>query len=91
MMIRDKRGVGRRRYFDGCFKIKTEHGIVLVGGPSSVQMIEQRLEQYLPGMHPEHPGHGRAFQERIAENRAGNHYRNRRVRVPTAPSEPVRG
>ena len=91
IMIRDERGIGRRMYFDGCFKIKTEHGVVLVGGPSSVQMIEESLEQRLPGLHPEHPGQGLPFLDRIVENRTGNHYRNRTVRVPTAPGEPVRG
>ena len=78
-------------YFDGCFKIKAEHGVILIGGPSSVQMIEESLEQHLQGLHPEHPGQGRPFIERIAENHTGNQYRDRTVRVPTAPNEPVRG
>ena len=90
IMVKDERGVGRRMYFDGCFKIKTEHGVTLVGGPSSVQTIEESLGQHLRGLHPEHPGNGTPFQERIADNHTGNHYRNRKVRVPTAPGEPVR-
>ena len=35
IVVKDERGVGRRMYVDGCFKIKTEHGVILVGGPSS--------------------------------------------------------
>ncbi len=91
IMVKDEHGVGHRMYFDGCFKIKTEHGVILVGGPSSVQTIEESLGQHLPGLHPDHPGKGNPFLERIAENHTGNHYRNRIVRVPTAPNEPVRG
>jgi hypothetical protein len=90
VMVRDARGVGRRMYFDGCFKIKTEHGINCIGAPSTVQVIEETLNRHLPGLHPEHPGHGSPFQERIAENHTGNHHRNRTVNVPTAPNQPVR-
>ena len=91
VLIKDENGVGRRMYFDGCFKIKTNRDVLLVGAPSTVRVLEQNLGQHLPGLHPEHPGHGYAFQERIYENRTDNHYRNRYVRVPTAPGEPVRG
>ncbi len=91
ILIKDENGVGRRMYFDGHFKIKTDRGIVHVGAPSTVEVFEQSAGQHLPGLHPEHPGRGDAFQERIAENRTGNHHRNRTVRVPTAPGEPVRG
>ena len=91
VIVKDEKGVGRRMYFDGYFKIKTERGIVGVGASSTVRAIEEGVGRRLPGLHPRHPGHGQAFQERINENRTGNHYRNRFVRIPTAPGEPVRG
>ena len=75
----------------GGFFATQERGVVLVGGPSSVRAIEQDLERRMPGLHPQHPGQGRAFKERVSERRTGNHYRNRTVRVPTAANEPVRG
>ena len=91
IMVKDERGVGRRMYYDGCFKIKFAEGIRLVGGPSTVQKIEESVGQRIAGFHPAHPGQGQAFQDRIAENHTGNHYRNRTVRVTSAPNEPVRG
>ena len=30
-------------------------------------------------------------RERIQQNHTGNHYRNKKLRIPTAPGEPVRG
>ena len=90
VMLRDMNGVGRRMYFDGYFKIKTERGIVGVGAPSTVRAIEESAGERIPGLHPRHPGHGQAFQDRVNENLTGNHYRNRHVRIPTAPGEPVR-
>ena len=91
IMVKDERGVGRRMYFDRYFKINTEHGVLRVGGPSTVQTIEDTVGRKLPGLHPEHPGKGAPFLGVIAENHTGNHYRNKKVRVPTAPNEPVRG
>ena len=88
---RDLNGVKRRLYYDGCFKIQTERGIVNVGAPSSVRCVEELVGERVPALHARHPGHGEAFQARINENLTGNHYRNRYVRIPTAPGEPVRG
>ena len=91
VMIRDENGVGRRMYFDGCFQIKTESGIVFVGAPSTVHAIEESAGVRIPGLRARHPGHGQAFQDRVNENLTGNHYRQRYVRIRTEPGKPVRG
>ena len=91
VIVRDRNGVYRRMCYDGCFKIKTERGIVKVEAPSSARGTGEQIGKRLPGLHPRHPGQGEAFQERINDNLTGNHYKNRYYRIPTAPGEPVRG